>query len=174
MILYICGNKKNAHDMDFLSDFDKVDCKIASEFSVRRFLDEANTYVNLEYLILDIMVVHDTQDELITSLINLHTFCGTRPIVYLPSSNDKDLSGTLTEIKKHGIDVFNKKDYKEKLTKIINSHFIKAAKPIHDSMDQEPVSTASEEKNKEGFLKKEDQQIIDKLRKTIQHEAQNE
>ena len=46
MILYICGNKKNAHDMDFLNDFDKVDCKIASEFSVRRFLDEANTYVN--------------------------------------------------------------------------------------------------------------------------------
>ena len=65
MILYICGNKKNAHDMDFLNDFDKVDCKIASEFSVRRFLDEANTYVNLEYLILDIMVVHDTQEELI-------------------------------------------------------------------------------------------------------------
>ena len=37
MILYICGNKKNAHDMDFLNDFDKVDCKTASEFSVRRF-----------------------------------------------------------------------------------------------------------------------------------------
>ncbi|MFR3145349.1 MAG: hypothetical protein ACLTOT_14125 [Eubacterium callanderi] len=174
MILYICGNKKNAHDMDFLNDFDKVDCKTASEFSVRRFLDEANTYVNLEYLILDIMVVHDTQEELINSLINLHSFCGTTPVVYLPSANDKDLSGTLAEIKKHGIDVFNKKDYKGKLTKIINSHYMKTAKPAHENADAKPIRTVSQENNKKSFLKREDQMIIDKLRKTILHEVQNE
>ncbi|WP_195267558.1 hypothetical protein [Eubacterium sp. 1001713B170207_170306_E7] len=174
MILYICGNKKNAHDMDFLSDFDKVDCKIASEFSVRGFLDEANTYVNLEYLILDIMVVHDTQEELINSLINLHTFCGTIPVVYLPSSNDKDLSGTLAEIKERGIDVFNKRDYKEQLTKIINTHYMKVTHSVQESVDLKLMNTALNKKNKEGFLTPKDQIIIDKLRRTILYEAQNE
>lgn len=51
---------------------------------------------------------------------------------------------------------------------------MKTAKPAHENADAKPIRTVSQENNKKSFLKREDQMIIDKLRKTILHEVQNE
>lgn len=51
---------------------------------------------------------------------------------------------------------------------------MKIAKPAHENADAKPIRTVSQENNKESLLTREDQMIIDKLRKTILHEVQNE
>lgn len=162
MIIYVCAKEKNQHDVDFLMDYDRVDVVIEPEFSISDFLKKANSYVSLEYLILDIMATHDDEDSLIKGLVDLSNYVGTKPIVYI---TDKKLSKGVRQIIANminrGIYVFYKHDIQQGMTKMVeremNSHVSK-----QEDLTITPEQSKEQPKKKKG-IPEEDLKLIESI-----------
>lgn len=121
MNLYICSKDDRKHDLDFLQDYDMLKIIVNPEdFSLKNFADEeANQYVDLKYLIIDIMAIHDDQDELISSLTVLNAYLGIIPVIYA-TENNRVLKKVYQSIESRGIKVFNEHTIKDGLTEIFS------------------------------------------------------
>ncbi|VYU74152.1 Uncharacterised protein [Eubacterium limosum] len=170
MFYYYCNDENNYNDADFLLEFDKLEKRIAKEFSILQFPHQVNNLTSTDFLIIDIFACHDSQTDLIDNLVTLKNYNGINPVIYIPKGNIKDSSGIVKELRAIDIPVLYKINFQQEMIKIVYRAYNMSPMQVVEIDKSESVTNEEAEfvKNSELGISKKEKVLIKKIMEILE------